>query len=393
MGRKKHLTICLEGLYYLVVLSFIIGGAVLREINLLFVLAGMMIGPLLYNWRMVTVMLKGLDVRRKLPVGVCAGDLVVVEFEATRPKEMINSWAVQVKDRIEREGAAPAQRAQWGEVFFPVVNAGETKTESYRGRLMQRGRYHFGPFHMSTRFPLGLIRRTIRVDQRESLIVCPRVGRLSQRWTQIAQAVAAGGEGSRRHQGLTEGEFYGLRDWQSGDSYRWIHWRTSARRDTLTVRQFEEPRSQSYIVLLDLWQPPNPTEHQAESVELAVSFAATVAEDACRRGSSQLALGVAAAEEIFIEGQASRPLLQEVMHQLAVTEATCEDRLPQLVSRALAKGARNAMVVMISTRHVNLHDTSRFAAAWDDPAKRHALGQMLCINASQEEVKEFFEVG
>ena len=43
MIGKKRISICREGLYYLVVLSFIMAGAVMREINLLVVIAGMML--------------------------------------------------------------------------------------------------------------------------------------------------------------------------------------------------------------------------------------------------------------------------------------------------------------------------------------------------------------
>ncbi len=53
MIRKRKTTVCLETWYYLVVMGFILAGAMLREINLLIVLFGMMVGPLLYNWRAV----------------------------------------------------------------------------------------------------------------------------------------------------------------------------------------------------------------------------------------------------------------------------------------------------------------------------------------------------
>jgi uncharacterized protein (DUF58 family) len=174
MLGKQRLTICLEGLYYIVVLSFIVGGAILREINLLYVLAGMMIGPLIYNGRMVTLMLRRVSIRRRLPIGVCAGDLLVVEFEATGNAKRGGSSAIIVSDRIER--VEDDREVDFGraEVFFPVVDAGETRVQSYQGRLTQRGRYRFGPFHVSTRFPLGLVRRSMTVDQIDSLVVCPR---------------------------------------------------------------------------------------------------------------------------------------------------------------------------------------------------------------------------
>lgn len=392
MIGKQRLTICLEGLYYLVVLSFIIGGAVLREINLLFVLAGMMIGPFLYNWRTVTAMLKRLTVRRRLPVAVCAGDLLVVEFEAAGTGRRAGSSAVIVSDRIRRDGDTRPCDYGHAEVFFPRVEAGETEIQSYQGRLTRRGRYHFGPFHVSTRFPLGLIRRAVTVNQVDTLVVCPRSGRLTPRWHQVSQAALTGSGGSRTHQGLVEGDFYGLRDWRGGDNRRWIHWRTSARRNKLAVRQFEQPRSQDVVLLLDLWQPATPTDRQRDNVELAISFAATVAEEVCRRGGSRLGVGTAGSLVQWKEGSASRPLLTDVMEQLALAEASPDDNFPDLLWRVLPKMPRGAMAVVVSTRGVDLHDTERFARIWDDPSLRSTLRKIMCIDVSSDELFEYFEV-
>lgn len=392
MNRKHRTTVCLEGLYYMVVLAFIIGGGVLRGINLLFVLAGMMIGPLVYNWRMVVVMLRRLRVRRVLPEGVCAGDLLVVEFEATSTAQRGGSSAIVVSDRIERAGGRPSSEEHRAEVFFPRIAAGETDVQSYQGRLMERGRYRFGPFHVSTRFPLGLVRRTMTVDQIDELIVFPRPGRLLPRWSQMSRAMLVGAGGARSRQGLVEGDFYGLRDWRSGDSRRWIHWRTSARRNTLAVRQFEQPRSRDVVLLLDLWQPAVPSDEQRDNVELAVSFAATVAEQLCRNGGARLGIGVAGQPTTWKQGVGSRPLLTEVMEQLALARASAEDRLPELLARALPDIRSGTMTVIAGTRPIDTHDTLRFALAWDDPSLRNALGKIMCIDVSSSELFDYFEV-
>ena len=90
-----------------------------------------------------------------------------------------------------------------------------------------------------------------------------------------------------------EGDFYGVREWRSGDGRRLVHWRSSARLGKLVVRQFERPRSRDLAVVLDLWQPETAAVEHLENVERAVSFAATVLTDLCRQGGSSvyLALG------------------------------------------------------------------------------------------------------
>ena len=155
----------------------------------------------------------------------------------------------------------------------------------------ERGRYQFGPVRLSTRFPFGLFSRTITVGESETLIVLPRLGRLTEGWAARRLEAFAGADRRRRRSG-PEGDFYGVREWRSGDGRRLIHWRSSARLGKLVVRQFERPRSRDVAVVLDLWQPEPATAEHLENVELAVSFAATVLADLCRQGGSNVYLAL-----------------------------------------------------------------------------------------------------
>ena len=53
MPIRRRAWLSREGWYYSAVLAFILAGAVLKSVNLLVILAGMMIAPLIINWRLV----------------------------------------------------------------------------------------------------------------------------------------------------------------------------------------------------------------------------------------------------------------------------------------------------------------------------------------------------
>lgn len=391
MFGKRLTTITREGWYYLVVLAFISGGAVLREINLLFILVGMMFGPLLFNWRAVVGSLRRLTFQRRLPEGICAGDLLVVEVESHNQRRNSGSWALVVEDRIQREGGARDATHTSVEILFPHIPASSVRRTSYRGRLLERGRYRFGPLRVSTSFPLGMLRRIVTIDEVDTLIVCPRLGRLMPNWQKLFSADQVGSRGSQRRQGLIEGDYYGLRDWRSGDSRRWIHWRTSARRGNLAVRQFEQQRSQDTALVLDLWQDARPTRRQLATVERAVRFAATVVADLCRRQGSRLQVAATGTPTLYARGTASSGFMQEVMESLAVIQAGERDDLSPLLARLLGRVAPNTRIILISTRSVDLTDTDRFAEVWDDPRKRSLLGRIACINAGGDELSQYFQ--
>ena len=341
--------ITLEGLCYVVTLSFLLAGALIRQINLLLVLFALLASLPLLNWWLVRATLRRLIVHRRIPRSVAAGDLLMVELELANPRRRLASWAARVDDSICRQDDAVTGTPITARTLFSYVPPRGTKTQSYRGRLMRRGRYRFGPLRISTRFPFGLMRGSAKIEQPQTLLVFPRLGRLTRKWQRLQQSSDLGTSNVERRQGLLEGDFYGLRDWRPGDSRRWIHWRTSARRPAPVVRQFEQQRNQDLALVVELWQPERPSAVHIAQVELAVSFAASIVSDVCRRGGRTLWIAVAARKPRFDSGPASLALTREVMESLAIAEATSTDSLPEAMSKVLDV-ARLAQMSLLSPR-------------------------------------------
>ena len=394
MRLRRQTTICREGLYFLAIIALVFGGAVIKEVNLLLILAGMLLGPFLLNWRAVKANLCGLKVERNLPLRICAGDVLSVDLNLTNTRKKLGSWAVVVEEQIQREVSNGrnnhrGQPTLHPSVLFPYAPAGQSRKGAYRGRLVERGRYHLGPLRASTRFPFGLFSRTITLGEPETLVVLPRLGRLTQGWAARRREALAGTD-RRRQQPGTEGDFYGVREWRSGDGQRLIHWRTSARAGKLVVRQFERPRSRDVAVVLDLWQPePHRPEH-AENVELAVSFAATVLANLCRKGGSNISLAVTNGAPQCTGGPASSATLQRLIEQLALIEAQADTSLPALLAATLRQVNAGTEIVLVSTRAVDLTDAAQFMEILSDPVMRDRARRILCVNTASDRLAEYF---
>lgn len=389
---RRRTVICREGGYWVLVLAVVVGLAVLREGNLLFILSGLLLGPLLVSWRLAAVTLRGLRLGRKTPRGICAGDLLVVTIDVANSRRRVGSWAVVVEEQICREddpGHEPPIRPT---VFFPYVPAGGSREQSYWGRLPRRGRYRLGPLKVSTRFPFGLFRHTITCDRTDTVTVFPRLGRLKRGWLPRQLQLVEGPQLRQKRPTRISGEFYGVREWRSDDSLRWIHWRSSARHGELIAQQFEQRRNRDLAVLVDLWQPATPDVEALEDVERVVSFAATVVARVCRQGGHALLVGITGAEPECTAGPTSTALMERIMERLAVAQASSDDRLPKLLEVALGRIAPDADVVLVSTRPVDLTDPRRFGGAWKDPGQRAVAQRIHPISAAAGELAEYFEL-
>jgi uncharacterized protein (DUF58 family) len=378
-----------EGWYYLVVMGFLLAGALLREINLLLLVFGLMVAALLLSWRHVAKSLKKLEFRRESPPTVCAGEPLMVDVHAANRRGRGVSWAVVVQDTVRRVGHG--EEPLRAKTLFARLGPREEQTQAYQGKLIERGRYQLGPLRVTTRFPLGLLQRTEIVDERSTLLVLPRRGRLTPRWRQREYNIQQGNRSVKHRQGLAEGDFHSLRDYRPGDSRSHIHWRTSARRGELMVRQFERQQNQDLLLVLELWQPQKPSREQRDNVELAVSFAATIVSDQCRRGGSQIHLLIAGKEDRTVRGPASMALLGELLEALALAEGSAGDALPEVLAQGVAQMPSRAELALLSTRRVDLGDAVRYAAVRSDPRWPLIAQRLLVVDASSEKLLEYFE--
>ena len=124
-------------------LALVLVRASMKDINLMLAFAGMMVGALYFNWFALRMMFRRLSIRRRLPESVAAGDVAVIEMEATGPHR---ATAVEIEDSFQLAGSR--RREDRGSGFAPSFHKslrGQPARAEYRVRFGRRGRYEFGP--------------------------------------------------------------------------------------------------------------------------------------------------------------------------------------------------------------------------------------------------------
>lgn len=359
-----------EGWYYLAVLSFIVGGAALCHVNLLVILGGMMLAPLLINWRLALASLRSVSVRRLPMRPVHAAQPLVVEFEIKNPRWWLAAWMVTVEDQWFRAASVRAEKSanawfsldswvKWflgheveavATAFAPCVEPGATVRTSYELLFSRRGRYAIHSFRLRSCFPLGLIEAVATIADSHEVLILPRIGRLSAEWThRIAAALSGEGERQLRHR-AGDGEFFAVRPWQSGDSMRWMHWRTTARAGRPMVRQFERESSPTVALILDPYLPAEPTAGDRARCEAAISFVATAIADLAQRDVARLALLVANREKLACIGSRSPVFLEEVFTQLSMLSGIATDERDGIEEQLAHEVPEAACILLVSSR-------------------------------------------
>ncbi|MBI1422192.1 MAG: DUF58 domain-containing protein [Gammaproteobacteria bacterium] len=97
----------------------------------------------------------------------------------------------------------------------------------------QRGFQPLPRFIVATTFPLGLFRAWSHVELQQSVLIYPQPGN-----DKILPQLSAGEKEGERYQGGGNDDFEGLRNYQVGDSFYRIHWKSAARHHVLQTKQY-----------------------------------------------------------------------------------------------------------------------------------------------------------
>ncbi len=339
-----------EGAHYIGILLFIFVGAMLRDINLLILLAGAMIGLLVLQWRFNTRTLIGLTAARSLPRATFVGTETAVALRLFNPKRWLGSWLILVEDPLRKLAPSPMRLTEKGQTVIDEIRPSNSSSSQYRLTFHQRGKYAVGPSTISTRFPLGLGRGLRTLDNEGQITVYPLLGALTPRTQYLFQQEMHGNAQMSRKVGMHEADFYGLRPWSTGDSKRWIHWRTTARLGELSVRQFERQQRRQICLLLDLFGTEQRSEDLDQHLELAISFVATLANATARYGSDRLAVAVAGNESFALPSVQSTVLVENLLERLAVVAPSPQPNLLEAVAGIAIPLVNNPHLVVVSTR-------------------------------------------
>lgn len=384
-GRHR-MVVPVEGMVYLTIMFALFTGAMLTKSNMLLLVFALMAGPFIMNGWMTFGMLQSARVVRHTPRRAMAGELFTVELVLSNSRPLLSIWVMQIKDNIRH-----AHDNLNATVLFARVGPRSSQTGHYQLRLLRRGRYKFGPTLTISRFPLGLVERSRLFKLSGEILIYPRVGRLGpsyrRRWATATELVNR----PQAHAGIFHDEFHRLREFRIGDNPRDIHWRTSARRGELILREYQQNRDFNLAIILDLWQVDEASDAENALVEFALSFAATmIVEHGRHCRDATMTLWASGDVNIRWQGQGTSASLESLFDELAVINSGPGRGAVRQLEEAIQQLPISTQIVLLTTRYaddpdlpletrnsrvdgISLRDIDRSTALiFDDEWKAHA---------------------
>jgi uncharacterized protein (DUF58 family) len=173
-------------------------------------------------------------------------------------------------------------REQVGRLGERVMTVGQNGRARYILRNVPRGRYEFQGTVAVIEDPFGLERVEQRLDAPGALLVYPRLVELDRLFSDA---------GSRSHDGRrlllrrpSGFDLHSVREYEHGDSLRKVHWRSTARRAQLMVKELEDAPRDEVAIVLDA----DPEAVVGESFDVQVRAAGSLLLAHVRRGRRAL---------------------------------------------------------------------------------------------------------
>ncbi|MCX6059483.1 MAG: DUF58 domain-containing protein [Chloroflexi bacterium] len=214
------------------------------------------------SWLWMRWAVRGLHVIRNARVQRAnVGDIFEEKFEVTNTSRVIIPWAEIINQSLIPFAA--------GSRLFTYLNGRQKQTYLARTWLTNRGGFLLGPTRISTGDPFGFFSTSKEIESTQTLVVFPVIFEINS--FQFPPGLLPGGQVIRRKSSDITPHAAGVREYVHGDAMKRIHWPTSARRNQLMVKEFEQdPQAEIWLYLDSQKDVHYAKPHQVEEIPVEV---------------------------------------------------------------------------------------------------------------------------
>jgi uncharacterized protein (DUF58 family) len=304
-----------------------------KSLNLLLLLTYVMVALLVINGVLARLHAGRIRVRREPPAPLFAGETGAVQLIASNPGTRSGNVLIES-----------------GETRWPLerLAPGEEIARSVPVRWSERGRHRLPPLVAASTFPFGFLRFDRPEPADDAAIVLPELGEADAEGLRRWVLRRAGFEGRSRkvlRRVTTDlADLRGVRPYRPGDSLRSIHWRSSARRRELMVREYDAAPSPELYLVVEPWLPESATAADRAQLEAALSLAATIVHAWSQSIATRITVLMPGEEARSAGGGSIRELLAPL------GETAGGSSFPSLEPRQFGRSVLRAARVLVSSR-------------------------------------------
>jgi uncharacterized protein (DUF58 family) len=303
------------------------------------------------------------------------GSVFEEQFEVENLTPLSRTW-LEVKDASNLPGSSTTRILSW-------IKGHSMRNFSGYSLLNKRGEYTLSPTLLHSSDPFGMFEFEQEVVSKNTLLVLPYLVDLKTFPFPVG-SLPGGLATRRRTPEVSPPRVSGIREYSPGDALNRIHWPTTARKDKLMVKEFEQDPQADIWIFLDaqkevhiedtkdesavrpdrapLWwlQQLHPVKFTlpANTFEYAASIAASIAKYFSRSGQ---VVGFASVGQIkvILSAERGERQLNKILESLALLDCNGDMPIMALVQSQATRIPKGSTVIIITpTTYGKVVDTS-----------------------------------
>ncbi|MBI1821750.1 MAG: DUF58 domain-containing protein [Nitrospirae bacterium] len=275
--RSRSLVVTSLGTRFIFLMLAIGIAAINTGNNLLYLLLAMMLSLVVISGILSEACLNRLRFKRFLPEAIYAGIPAHIRLVIYNDKTFVPSFSLHVKDSLEGFSDAVIR-----DKYFFKLPPLTFQERTYTIFFSKRGVFPLRGVSFSTRFPFGVFLKSREEEEANltQLVVFPRTFRVSSPGKEFANRrgapmVLRKGQSSSLHQ---------VRSYLPGDDARFIHWKISAKKNKLMVREYEDEEEKEIAIRLSNTLGGLPSKEVLDRFEKGIELAASFSRHYIERG-------------------------------------------------------------------------------------------------------------
>lgn len=213
--------------------------------------------------------LRQLSVQRRLDAYAFRGETLPCAIEVANRSRLPLPW-LRLQDRVP---LALQDRERYQQVV--ALGGRDSHTFRYSLACKQRGYHKLGPMRLETGDLFGFTSQRWEESGTAFVTVYPEIVPLQR--LGLPSRMPFGPLPTSQRLVLDPSKAAGVRSYVSGDGLRHIHWKATAREDTLQVKKFQPALALNVMIALNLHTDDYPIRSAVGSSEWAISIAASLA--------------------------------------------------------------------------------------------------------------------
>jgi uncharacterized protein (DUF58 family) len=209
---------------------------------------------------------------------------------------------------------------------------------TYELEYLPRGEHTFSSVCLTASDFFGLIEKQSVHAVEDTIVVYPRY--IAMTYRQVRELFEQGTAASTLQLHRDQTMAVGVREYVPGDRFSWVHWKASARKQQLMTKEFEEQRSDDFIMVLD--RTPTPL------FEELVTFTASLLRAAIHAGVRTGLVSVGRDRFVFL-ARNSEEHLQHLFSHLARVVCDSHEPFARVIANEKRSGAASATLCYITS--------------------------------------------